>query len=176
MSSATVCSPKLAAVVKGGEEMTRPIREVQPGSLPDLFEGDQLVVLGQYTDDTAEKLVLSGNFLGKERTFEFPFEADKATTRNAFVPRLWASRKIASLIEEIRLNCDGAPATVGGVPNPKTKELVDEIVRLSTKWGILTEYTAFLALEPGAVAGLPGDTPIALRFASPSGGAAATAT
>jgi hypothetical protein len=31
--------------------------------------------------------------------------------------------------------------------NPRTKELVDEIVRLSTEFGILTEYTAFLALE-----------------------------
>jgi Ca-activated chloride channel family protein len=31
--------------------------------------------------------------------------------------------------------------------DPKTKELVDEIVRLSVKYGILTEYTAFLARE-----------------------------
>ncbi|MHC4736056.1 MAG: hypothetical protein ACYTDW_16595, partial [Planctomycetota bacterium] len=31
--------------------------------------------------------------------------------------------------------------------DPKVKELVDEIVRLSTEFGILTEYTAFLARE-----------------------------
>ena len=31
--------------------------------------------------------------------------------------------------------------------DPKIKELVDEIVRLSTEFGILTEYTAFLARE-----------------------------
>jgi hypothetical protein len=31
--------------------------------------------------------------------------------------------------------------------NPATRELVDEIVRLSTEFGILTEYTAFLARE-----------------------------
>jgi hypothetical protein len=31
--------------------------------------------------------------------------------------------------------------------DPKTKELVDEIVMLSTEFGILTEYTAFLARE-----------------------------
>ena len=32
-------------------------------------------------------------------------------------------------------------------PSPATRELVDEIVRLSTEFGILTEYTAFLAHE-----------------------------
>jgi Ca-activated chloride channel family protein len=37
------------------------------------------------------------------------------------------------------------------------KELVDEIVRLSTKYGILTEYTAFLATEERARWGAPGD-------------------
>ena len=31
--------------------------------------------------------------------------------------------------------------------DPKLRELVDEIVRLSTEFGILTEYTAFLARE-----------------------------
>ena len=31
--------------------------------------------------------------------------------------------------------------------DPKVKELVDEIVRLSTEHGIMTEYTAFLARE-----------------------------
>lgn len=34
-----------------------------------------------------------------------------------------------------------------GVADPKLKELVNEIVRLSTEYGVLTEYTSFLALE-----------------------------
>ena len=31
--------------------------------------------------------------------------------------------------------------------DPRVRELVDEIVRLSTEYGVLSEYTAFLALE-----------------------------
>ncbi len=139
--------PKLTPA--GGESPLRTVRDVQPAALPDLYDGDQLVVLGQYTDAAARKLVLEGNFVGKQRTFEFAFEPSRATTRNAFVPRLWASRKIATLIEQIRQN-----AAESNIADPahdaKTKELVDEVVRLSTKWGILTEYTAFLAIEPGA--------------------------
>jgi hypothetical protein len=84
------------------------------------------------------------------------------------VPRLWASRKIARLIEIIsEAGADntaagrvvpsrsalipvstGGPAAPGsGAADLKLKELVDEIVRLSTEYGVLTEYTSFLALD-----------------------------
>jgi hypothetical protein len=36
---------------------------------------------------------------------------------------------------------------VKSVASPASRELVDEIIRLSTEFGILTEYTAFLARE-----------------------------
>ena len=87
---------------------------------------------------------LEGNYFGQARTFTFNFNLDKATTKNAFVPRLWASRQIGALTDAIRdLGADNATAAT----NPKLKELVDEIVRLSKEFGILTEYTAFLARE-----------------------------
>ncbi len=151
LSGPVLDTPRLS--LPGGEVGLKAIRDLQPGMLPDLFEGDQLVVLGTYTDAAARQLVLEGNFFGKARRFEFQFGAAKASTRNSFVPRLWASRKIGALIEEIRLA--GANGDVPAIyppppPDPRTKELVDEIVRLSIKWGILTEYTAFLATEPGS--------------------------
>jgi len=65
------------------------------------------------------------------------------------VPRLWASRKIAVLTDAIRdLGADSGFGSAG-VPasDPRVKELVEEIVRLSKDFGILTEYTAFLARE-----------------------------
>lgn len=171
LSGPVLASPKLSAVVTdGGDVVTRPIREVQPSSLPDQFEGDQMVILGQYLDGTAKKLVVEGNFLGKQRSFEFAFDAARSTTKNAFVPRLWASRKIASLIEEIRQsNADagGSGLPTVGAPDAAKKELIDEIVRLSTKWGILTEYTAFLAVEPGVVTAAVDGKPMPI---SPAGG------
>jgi Ca-activated chloride channel family protein len=162
-------TPKLTVVVAGnGEVVPRPIRELQPGVLPDLFEGDQLVVLGQYTDSSARRLVIEGNFLGQPRRFEFAFDASKATTRNSFVPRLWATRKIGALIEQIRqAGADGhAPGAPAPTSDPRTKELVDEIVRLSIRWGILTEYTAFLATEAQYAPGRPVDP---MSLLSPAG-------
>jgi len=127
-------------------------RDIIPNKLPDLFEGDQLVLLGQYVGDKPLTFRISGNYLGQTKTFEFTFKFKKANLKNGFVPRLWASRKIAELIDAIR-QMGADPATSGN--DPKVKELVDEIVRLSTEFGILTEYTAFLAREGTNLANRP---------------------
>src|SRR5436190_10710408 len=141
-----LAGPKLQSLDGRGQPALGRVRDVTPAKLPDLFDGDQLVLLGQYTGDDPLNFELEGNFFGKDRSFKFTFALDKATTQNAFVPRLWASRRIATLTDAIRdLGADGAAATAG--TNPRVKELVDEIVKLSKEFGILTEYTAFLARE-----------------------------
>jgi Ca-activated chloride channel family protein len=127
----------------GGAAIGR-TRDIIPEKLPDLFEGDQLILLGQYVGNDPLVFKIAGNYLGKKRDFNFTFEFNDACIRNGFVPRLWASRKIAELIDAVRqMGADGRTDR----DDPKVKELVDEIVRLSTEFGILTEYTAFLARE-----------------------------
>jgi len=158
LSGPVLSEPTLAVMGADGKVSTRLVREMMPNSLPDLFEGDQLVLLGQYVQDKPITIVLSGDYFGTQRTFEFSFAMDRATTRNAFVPRLCASRKIAAMVDEIRAMGAGGSAVLNSGPapteDPRFKELVDEIITLSMKWGILTEYTSFLAVEPGMRAGL----------------------
>jgi Ca-activated chloride channel family protein len=139
-----LAEPKLEVLDKAGEPAVGRTRDIIPDKLPDMFEGDQLILLGQYVGDQAVTFRLAGNYLGKERSFEFTFDFDKANIQNGFVPRLWASRKIAQLIDTVRQMGADPRASAS---DPKVKELVDEIVRLSTEFGILTEYTAFLARE-----------------------------
>jgi Ca-activated chloride channel family protein len=134
-----------------GEGATsRRARELIPSRIPDVFEGDQIVLLGQYKGSEPLEFSLRGNYRGKPRVFQFRLSLDQATTRNSFVPRLWASRKIGLLVDAIREQ-GGAPGIVSRAAKESTslatRELVDEIVRLSTEFGILTEYTAFLARE-----------------------------
>ncbi len=171
LAGPVLADPQLATLDVKGAATTRAVRELLPSELSDVFEGDQIVLLGQYQDNDPLHFRISGNYLGAPRTFDLKFDMDKATTRNAFVPRLWASRKIARLIEVIReAGADNAtvaratnrgggrvPTVMAGGPfggnnasapvDPKLKELVDEIVRLSTEYGVLTEYTSFLALD-----------------------------
>jgi len=144
--------PELVVLDDQGEPTTRRVADLLPGSLPDLFDGDQLVLLGKYVGSEPLHFRLKGTVGHEPKEFKFDFSLDKATTRNNFVPRLWASRKIALLVEEIRQA--GATASTrasavhaGALTDPRLKELVDEIIRLSVEFGILTEYTAFLARE-----------------------------
>lgn len=135
-----------------GKETTRLVRDLIPDRLPDLFEGDQLILLGQYQNEQPVRFLLTGQYLGKQREFSFNFDFHAATTRNSFVPRLWASRRIAYLVDQIRqagaANPGQPPVANASLFNdPRFKELSDEILRLSTEFGILTEYTSFLATE-----------------------------
>jgi hypothetical protein len=114
---------------------------VYPRAMPDLFRGTQLVLVGRYRNESELRdvtLRLSGHGSGV-RTYDypgqrFPLRADE----NDWLPRLWATRRVGWLMEQIR-------------SNGEQRELVDEVVQLGTRYGIVTPYTSFLALEPGAV-------------------------
>jgi len=144
---------ELETVDEQGAVTTRAVREILPARLPDLYEGDQLVLLGQYLADRKPlHFRLKGNYLGKERVFSFRFDVSRASTTNSFVPRLWAARKIAFLIDQIRqagATLAGGPIAVGTdiFSDPRFREIAEEILRLSTEFGILSEYTSFLATE-----------------------------
>jgi len=111
-----------------------------PRELPDLFDGGQILLVGRYEDGAATKLTVSGTLAGRKRTFEYKAVLAKAseTNRYKFVERLWAVRRVGFLLDEVQLNGE-------------TKEVVDELVRLSTEYGIMTPYTSFLADESVAL-------------------------
>jgi len=109
-----------------------------PRDIPDIFKGSQLTMIGRYKNQgDLDKLTLRlKGKTGKEtRTFsysnlDFPMRAET----NDFLPRLWATRRVGWLVEQIRANGDN-------------KELRDEIVDLGTRYGIVTPYTSYLATD-----------------------------
>lgn len=107
------------------------VSEIYPRVLPDLFKGSQLIILGRYDGRGSTRVRLSGLAGEKRRDFSYKAKFPRGNEEMDFIPRLWASRKIGYLIEEIR-------------SHGENKELVDEIVRLSKEYGIVTEYTSFL--------------------------------
>jgi Ca-activated chloride channel homolog len=152
LAGPVLAGTEVAAMNKDGKPAHGRVMDMLPTKLPDLFDGDQLVLLGRYVGDQPIGFKIKGNFLGKNKAFSFTFKPAKATTRNAYVPRLWASRRIADLIDQIRtMGADtggyGQAPGAATPGDPKLKELIDDVVRLSLEFGILTEYTAFLARE-----------------------------
>jgi Ca-activated chloride channel family protein len=112
------------------------VARVYPRQMPDLFRGDQLVLVGRYRKGGAAKIALTGQAAGK--AVQFHYQADfaerSADESNAFVARLWATRRIGEIIDDLDLH-------------GRNQELVDELVSLSQKYGIMTPYTSFLTDE-----------------------------
>jgi hypothetical protein len=133
---AKVSSPVLSDLTLdfGGAD----VELMYPRKLTDLFKGMQLAVIGRYkngSDLRGSTVMLRGKSGRESRSFsysnlDFPLREDD----NEFLPRLWASRRVGWLIEQIRLNGE-------------TKELRDEIVDLGTRYGIVTPYTSYLATD-----------------------------
>ena len=134
---AKVASPVLSNVklaFDGGD-----VYDVFPKQLPDLFKGSQLVITGRFRGDKSGSVHLVGMANDSQETFKTGAPFGSAGGENGFVPRLWAQRKIGFLIDQLRLNANTSPQG--------NKELIDEIVRLSREYGIITEYTSFLVDE-----------------------------
>ncbi len=119
----------LAVELKGIETS-----QVYPRSLPDLFKGSQLVLVGRYRGDGPVTAVLTGRVGRETRRFTLESRPLTGSDRSSFLPRLWATRRIGYLLEEIRLQ-------------GRTKELEDEVRRLGLKYGIVTPYTSYLVTE-----------------------------
>lgn len=108
--------------------------DVFPRETGDLYGGHQLLVSGRYRGSGHGAVRIAGRRGGQPFAAHFPahFAADARTGSRDLVARIWAAKKVGFLVDEIRLH-------------GKAQELVDEIVRLGTRFGILTEYTSFLA-------------------------------
>lgn len=109
-----------------------------PRTLPDLFHGSQLVLVGRYQPKASRTtLALTGKVNGREQRFEYANLQFPETQRDhEFLAHLWAQRRVGYLLDQIRLNGEN-------------KELRDEVVALGTRYGIVTPYTSALVLEPG---------------------------
>jgi len=110
--------------------------DVFPVEMPDLFAGSQLLVFGRYrTNQTVvAQASLAGYASRERRRFGVSATFPVSQREHSYIAALWASRKIGYLLDQIMLH-------------GQEEELIDEIVALSTRYGILTEYTAFLAEE-----------------------------
>lgn len=146
LSGPVISEPQLRVVDAQGRPVPGRVRDMLPARLPDMFEGEQLVVMGRYQAKKQLRFELTGRDHRGQRKDAFKLSLKKASLGNAHVPRLWATRKIAVLTEALR-DLGAERGSTVNVQDPKIRELVDEIVRLSTEHGILTEYTAFLARE-----------------------------
>lgn len=142
----------LTITTEEGNDAAHLVKDVLPEKIADLFEGDRLILVGNYLQDSPLVFTLRGNYLGAERTFSFTLDPERDRDLDApWVYRLWAQRKITDNV--VRVTQAGAIPEKDRTAQAETElqELTGEIVRLCTDNGIITEYTDFL-VNPSAEA------------------------
>jgi len=107
-----------------------------PRTLGDLFRNSQLVIVGRYKNNANSATIrLTGKVGARQEVFTFAKQSfPEERSDNAFLGRVWATRRVGYLLEQVRLNGEN-------------RELRDEIIQLGTRYGIVTPYTSFLVTE-----------------------------
>ena len=110
------------------------VEQQYPQELPDLFAGSQLVLSGRYREGGPATITLRGEVNGEIQTFVYEDHLFRRQGGADFIPRLWATRAIGHLLQQIRLHGE-------------SEELVQSVVNLSIRYGIITPYTSYLIEE-----------------------------
>jgi Ca-activated chloride channel family protein len=110
------------------------VTKLYPAPVPDLFKGEQLVLAGRYTSKGDGAIQIEGTVNGETKKFAWDVKFADEANDHEFIPRLWATRRVGYLLDEIRLRGE-------------SKELKDEVTELARKYSIVTPYTAYLIQE-----------------------------
>ena len=112
------------------------LRKMHPGGPVDIFAGEDLVLLARYDGSGNAVIRVDGQTTNGPVSWASRVVFPDRTRENPFVARLWATQRIGYLSAEKRKN--------GG-----SREIDDEIRELGERFGIPTEFSSYLVVEPG---------------------------
>lgn len=111
-------------------------KDLAPSKLPDLFRGEQLTLFGRYESHGDTTLKLRGSISSEQQEFTKTVQFKEIENENDFLPTLWATRRIAELVDDAALN-------------GYNDEIRKEIERLSKEYDVVTPHTEFHELNDG---------------------------
>jgi len=125
--------------ISGGPRLV----EMYPPRLPDLFQGEQLQVLGRYEGHGRAAITLKGH--AGDHLFSESFETrfPEMAADYTFIAPIWARRKIGYLLDQIRLSGESA-------------EVKGELIQLAREFSIATPYTSLLVVPESTSSPDPG--------------------
>jgi Ca-activated chloride channel family protein len=110
------------------------VYKLHPPQVSDLFHGQDIIIAGRYRNAGRAQVILKGLRKGERLVIEKGVDFTSLDEDSDFIPIIWAKKLAAYLLSKIRLHGEN-------------KELVDEIVELGKKYGIVTPYTSYLVRE-----------------------------
>lgn len=114
------------------------VSDMLPRTLPDLYIGTQLLAAARYQDAAEGRVDVHGTLASGPARFRARGPIYRHGEAHAFLPRLWASRRMAELLYAARQNGGEGPE-------------VDEIRALAWRHGFHTRFTQFRVADDGNV-------------------------
>lgn len=130
------------------------VHDVYPRQLADLFVGRPVIVTGRYEGDLPRSITLRGRVGREERQLTVPVRQADAPAANA-LPTVWARMKIADLADRAAYQ-DGI-------------DLPARIRELALEYNLMSDYTAFIAVDSRTRTSGDRGTTVAVPLPMPQG-------
>lgn len=111
------------------------IVETYPTKLPNLFKGQQLIVVGRYDEPALVTAHFSGKAFGQPVAYDYQLMlADTSVGGYQFLPRLWSKKKMEQLYAEYFNYPEDSPEAMA---------IEEIIVGISLCYGVISPFTSF---------------------------------
>lgn len=109
------------------------VHDVHPRQVPDLYVGRPVILSGRYEGSLPSSIALRGKLAGREQRIEVPIRQADAPIAASALSAVWARMKIADLADR---------AAYEDLP-----DLPGQIRQLALEHGLMSDYTAFIAVD-----------------------------
>jgi Ca-activated chloride channel family protein len=109
------------------------VSEVYPRQVPDLFVGRPIILTGRFQGTAGTTIRVAGKVGQSEKEIRIPVEFDSAAPTHPGIACVWARKRIEDLASQTTYDT-----------NP---DLPCEIKQVALQYGLMSAYTAFLAVD-----------------------------
>lgn len=115
------------------------ICEYYPARLPNLYKGQQMILIGRYIEPSQLTTKLSGNSYANNIEYTYNTNlSDSLNTNLQFLTKIWSKSKIDFLMDQYYLNSNNISVS---------DSIKNEIINLSLDYGVVSPFTSFQAGE-----------------------------
>lgn len=118
---------------QGGE-----VDSIYPQKPPDIYVGEQLVILGRYNTPGLVTIQLSGRTINETLSLSYLKNFSAGSTSDHFIMKMWAKKLLEELIGQLAAFEENSY---------EYKNLVRQIIDISIRFGIMTPFTSYR--DPG---------------------------
>ncbi|MCK4293160.1 MAG: VWA domain-containing protein [Planctomycetes bacterium] len=109
------------------------VTDMYPRHIPDLFVGRPVILTGRFKGEGKTTINITGKVGGHYQDISIPIDLDDSSAAHRGIACVWARKKIEDLANQAIYD--------------QTSDLPDEIKQVALEYGLMSAYTAFVAVD-----------------------------